>query len=87
MSDSDENPPAPEMPMYEATLAQANAAGSVEVSAVPHRPTVTEMLQHKKAQLEYQLSCVNDALAKAKEQEGVMGLLDAIAKAQVEEHY
>jgi hypothetical protein len=78
--------PAPEMLMYEETLAQAQT-GSVEVSAMPHRPTVTEMLQHKKAQLEYQLSCVNAALLKAQQEQGAMELIDAIAKTRIKESY
>jgi hypothetical protein len=80
-------PAAPEMPMYEKTLAEARGVGSVPVSALPHRPTVTEMLVAKKNHLEHQLKIVNEALNQANIQKDAMALIDSIAKAQIRQEY
>jgi hypothetical protein len=83
----DEKMPGPPMPMYDKTLAQAMQQGSVEVSALAHRPTVTEMLLAKKHHLEHQLIVVNEALEQAKANEGAMALIDSIAKTQIRQEY
>jgi hypothetical protein len=71
-----------QMPMLDSTLAKMNAGAGTGI-ALQHIPTVTEMLMHKKAMLEYELKQVDHALEVAKEQQGAMGLLDAIAKTRV----
>jgi hypothetical protein len=76
-----------EMPMYEKTLAELGQSGWVGVSAVPRRPTVTEMLLEKKRHLEYQLQMVNEALEKAKQESGAMGLIEALSKAHIRQEY
>lgn len=76
-----------EHPMYEKTMAEIRATGSIGVSAIPGIPgglrlaTITEQLQNKKAFLETQLANINDALAKIQEQSTTMALLEALAKA------
>ena len=73
--------PAPEMPMYEKTLAAA--AGEATLAPIGYRPTITEQLGMRRAQLLAELANLDAALAKAKEQQGAMGLLDAISKTNV----
>jgi hypothetical protein len=68
------------MPMYEKTLAEY---GGLAQSAMPHRPTVTELLLHQKSALEQQLAQVNAALEKAAANKGAMELIDSIAKSGV----
>jgi hypothetical protein len=81
-------PATPEdMPRYKEALAQAAGTGGLLGVALPHWMSVTEMLNDKKAHLEYQLQVVNDALAKAKEQQGAMDLIDAIARTNVKDRY
>lgn len=74
------------MPMYEKTLAQVgayNEAATKSLIPVGYRPTITEQLQMRRAQLLTELANVEAALQKAKEQEGAMGLLDAISRTDV----
>lgn len=81
------------MPMYEKTLAAAVGGMGVEVSnlaqqeatlaPVGYRPTITEQLGMRRAQLLAELANLDAAIAKAKEQSGAMGLLDAISKTNV----
>ena len=78
--------------MYETALKQAQTGG-MEVSAlakqpnnlapIGYRPTITEQLGMRRAQLLAELANLDAALEKAKEQEGAMGLLDAISKTDV----
>ena len=72
-----------EMPMYEKTMAEIEQTGSMGISATAHRPTLTELLKFRKADLEKELSQLNNAIAIATEQEGAMKLIDAIAKTGV----
>lgn len=86
-------PEPPEMPMYEKTMAearreeygiqQASTAALAGADAHPHRPTITELLQHKKSHLEFELEQVNKALEIAKQNQGAMDLMDSIAKTRV----
>lgn len=84
------------MPMYDKTVAEAQQLGTVGVSAaawnavakhqlapVGYRPSITEQLGMRKAQLLAELANVEAALEKAKEQSGAMGLLDAISRTSV----
>lgn len=75
-------PPEPSMPMYEETLAKATQA-SIGVPGQLHRPTITELLLHKKSQLEFELQRVNEALEIASKNKGAMDLMDAVAKTRV----
>lgn len=67
------------MPMYDATLAHSQETGIVG-NATRHRPTLTETLLHRKANLEKELELVSNALKIASEQQGAMSLLDSLAK-------
>jgi hypothetical protein len=73
------------MPMYEKTLAAESGIsyGGLAQSAMPHRPTVTELLLHQKSALEQQLAQVNRALELAAANKGAMDLIDGIAKSGV----
>ena len=74
----------PEMPMYEATLARQQNPNMIGLAgAVVHRPSVTELLLYRKANLEKELEQINHALEVAKKQAGAMELLDSIAKSGV----
>lgn len=83
--------PPEEMPMYGKTLAAASGGMGVEVAKlaqqqlapIGYRPTITEQLGMRRAQLLAELANLDAAIAKAKEQEGAMGLLDAISKTDV----
>ena len=73
----------PDMPMYRATLAQAQTQGLLGVSAVPTRMTVSEMLLERKTHLVRELAEIERAMALAKDNEGAMQLIDAITKSGV----
>lgn len=79
-------PPEPSMPMYEDALAKASNQATtygLAGSGSLHVPTVTELLEHKKRNLEIELSRVNHALDVAKKNQGAMDLIDSIAKTRV----
>jgi hypothetical protein len=76
-------PPPSEMPMYEKTLAEISPAGTLGISAIAHRPTITEVLQYRKANLLKELEQIDHALKVAEEQKGAMDLIDSIAKTGV----
>lgn len=81
----EETVPAPEMPMYQATLdkmalARNATAGLIGYDNVAYHPSVTEQLEMAKATLLAQIHQIDAALEQAKKNQGAMDLIDAIAK-------
>lgn len=79
--------PVSDMPMYDKTLAEARSTGSVGISALPHKPTMTEMLQQKRNFLAAQLADVDAALEQMRIQKDAAALIDAITKASPRQEY
>jgi len=74
----------PGMPMYDKTLAQMKTeAATLGIAGSPVYPTVTELLEMKKANLEHELELVNKALEQREKNNGAMDLIDAISKTRV----
>lgn len=73
-------------PLYQKEMAAlaANQQATMGIAAGgEHRPTITELLVFRKSSLERELELINAALAKAKENQGAMDLMDAVAKTRV----